>query len=539
MTLVAVLATAAGIGGLVGPGAFAKPISQAPPGNLTANPSSAAAGSTVSEVFRFTAKAPVTALGTTLTINRAPDWSVFQTASKGLPGYVALDKGTCTNTGMTAGASAIVVTGVKCAKSNQFIQVSYFNAVAPTTVVTSAFTALLSTAPSTLMPANINVVAASVATVAWLVYPSNASAGSSITPAPQVLARDAFNNPASTTVNLALGAATPVTTGVLSGTTGHSTVAGIATFPGLKVNKVGTLYTLVASAGAAAAVPSIPFNITPGAPTSMVLGLAPSTINADGLMPTLAKATVTDANGNGVPGLAITIARNILDDVGVGSTIDNGDGTYTAPLTASITAGLNTIIASCAFICGPLTTQTAPLTELAAGNWFGAGYGTSLAILSNYGTCCFGVENPPIDLTVPALLPAGLTYATTGATGFALTGMTDPASEMLGPLGVVNNNGYMWYSPTSFDTTLTFDNTWAGVHTLRIYASDFNNAARDESILVNSLNSGGLGSVNFTNFQHGAWFTVPFTVGPAGDILTITALNNIGPNAVISGVFVD
>src|SRR3954466_4303972 len=126
ITLLAVLGTAEGIGGLMGPGANAKPISQAPPGNMTANPTSAVAGSTANETFRFTAKAPEPP-GSTLTINRAPNWSLFQNLDKGAAGYVALQKSTCTATGITVGASAITVNGVKCTKSSQWIQVSYFN----------------------------------------------------------------------------------------------------------------------------------------------------------------------------------------------------------------------------------------------------------------------------------------------------------------------------------------------------------------------------------------------------------------------------
>src|SRR4051812_29946839 len=304
-TFMAVAMTMAVVGAYAGSGALAKPISQAPPGNLTSNPSTVSAGSTVNEVFRFTAKKAFTTADT-LKINRAPDWSPYQITDKGTAGYVVLQKSTCTVGALTIdGSGFISVAGVKCPKANQWVQVSYFNPVAPSTVRTSTFQAWLLSAPSALMPANIAVVAGPVASLAWTQHPTTAVAGAAIAPSPAVLARDQYGNATSTVVNLALGAATPATTGVLSGTASHSTVLGIATFPGLSVNKVGSGYTLLATAAAVTTpVPSAAFNITASpASATMALGLSRSVINADGRMSATATATVTDGFGNGVPGL--------------------------------------------------------------------------------------------------------------------------------------------------------------------------------------------------------------------------------------------
>src|SRR5436190_903751 len=94
-TFIAVAAAMTVVGAYAGSAALAKPITQAPPGNFTANPGSVTAGSTVNEVFRFTAKKAFTTADT-LRIDRAPDWSVYQIGDKGAAGYVVLQKSTCT-----------------------------------------------------------------------------------------------------------------------------------------------------------------------------------------------------------------------------------------------------------------------------------------------------------------------------------------------------------------------------------------------------------------------------------------------------------
>jgi hypothetical protein len=150
-TIIAASASAAlGAAMFLGPGALAKPISQAPPGTLTANPSSVVAGTLNNLVLRWTAQAPVTAVGTTLTFSQNGSWSPFQVANKGTPGYVSLQKGTCTTTGINVAANSVTVNGVKCSKSNQFVQIAYYNA-APSTAGPSIFNTQLSTAPSTIM----------------------------------------------------------------------------------------------------------------------------------------------------------------------------------------------------------------------------------------------------------------------------------------------------------------------------------------------------------------------------------------------------
>jgi hypothetical protein len=83
---------------------------------------------------------------------------------------------------------------------------------------------------------------------------------------------------------------------------------------------------------------------TPGPATSVSLSLEPNSLVADGGSTTTATATITDAHGNPVPGQSLSFSST---DPGqpIGPVTDLGDGTYTAPITASTTAGDATITA--------------------------------------------------------------------------------------------------------------------------------------------------------------------------------------------------
>src|SRR2546426_8025550 len=62
---------------------------------------------------------------------------------------------------------------------------------------------------------------------------------------------------------------------LLTGTTTVAAVSGVATFPGLSINKVGSAYTLTAGA-AGLTQTSAAFNVTPGAATQLAFTVPPS-----------------------------------------------------------------------------------------------------------------------------------------------------------------------------------------------------------------------------------------------------------------------
>ena len=84
---------------------------------------------------------------------------------------------------------------------------------------------------------------------------------------------------------------------------------------------------------------------TVGPATHVSVSLQPGSIVANGTSTTTATASVTDARGNPITGDHLSFSSSDAG-VHVGSVTDNGDGTYTATLTSSTTAGTPTITAT-------------------------------------------------------------------------------------------------------------------------------------------------------------------------------------------------
>ncbi len=108
-------------------------------------------------------------------------------------------------------------------------------------------------------------------------------------------------------VTLALSGGTAGAT--LSGTTTVNAVAGVATFSGLSVNKVGTNYKFTATDGTLTSASSTTFNITVGTAATVSFTTQPATnanIAATATIPLVAH--VVDGGGNAVSGQNITLA---------------------------------------------------------------------------------------------------------------------------------------------------------------------------------------------------------------------------------------
>ena len=82
---------------------------------------------------------------------------------------------------------------------------------------------------------------------------------------------------------------------------------------------------------------------------------------------------------------------------------------------------------------------------------------------------------------------------------------------------------------------LTFANAYSG--TLHLYAVDWDNLNRRQTVSV--ANGGSTQTIAITtNFSQGAWLHFPVSVS-AGGSLTVTVTKTGGPNAVLSGLFLD
>ena len=97
----------------------------------------------------------------------------------------------------------------------------------------------------------------------FTVHPTNAAGAQLITPPVQITVQDASGNTvtnATTTVTVALGANPGAAT--LSGTLTVAAIQGIVTFSNLRIDRPGSGYTLVASAGGLSGATSTPFAVT-------------------------------------------------------------------------------------------------------------------------------------------------------------------------------------------------------------------------------------------------------------------------------------
>ena len=106
------------------------------------------------------------------------------------------------------------------------------------------------------------VSAAPASKLGFTIQPSTTLAGTVIAPAVRVAVQDPFGNQVMTATNsISVAIGTNAGNGVLSGTTTVVAVNGIATFPDLSINNVGTGYTLTATAAGLGGGTSAAFGI--------------------------------------------------------------------------------------------------------------------------------------------------------------------------------------------------------------------------------------------------------------------------------------
>jgi adhesin/invasin len=119
--------------------------------------------------------------------------------------------------------------------------------------------------------------------------------------------------------------------------------AGQASIPTTTANTVAGAWNMTASAPGGTPSKTIPRINNPGAPSSVSLALNPTSIVANGTSHSTATATVKDSFGNKIPGQSVTMSAT---GPTVGPVTGVGDGTYTAQLTSSTTAGNYSVTAT-------------------------------------------------------------------------------------------------------------------------------------------------------------------------------------------------
>src|SRR5487761_697391 len=177
--------------------------------------------------------------------------------------------------------------------------------------------------------------AGTAAKLVFSVEPSNAGAGSAITPAVQVTIEDASGNTVTSATNtVSIAISNNPSSGTLAGTLTASPVNGVATFWNLSINKLGTGYTLVASATGLTSATSSAFNVTAGTAAKLVFSVEPSNAGAGSAITPAVQVTIEDASGNTVTSATNTVSIAISNNP--------SSGTLAGTLTASPVNGVAT-----------------------------------------------------------------------------------------------------------------------------------------------------------------------------------------------------
>ena len=168
------------------------------------------------------------------------------------------------------------------------------------------------------------------------VQPATTVAGAAFNPPVQVTALDAGGKPVlgfTGTVTLAITAGTGSSGAALAGTTTLAAIGGTATFSGaptLHINRVGTGYTLTATATGLTAATSAPFDITLGPAAKLSFTLNPRTTTAGSTLTPGVQVSVLDGAGNLVPSFAGTITLAIAPGTGTSGAALAGTTTLAA-----------------------------------------------------------------------------------------------------------------------------------------------------------------------------------------------------------------
>lgn len=305
-----------------------------------------------------------------------------------------------------------------------------------------------------------------------LTGPVSSKAGTALPPV-IVAAQDAAGNTIanfSGDVSVTLGANPGGST--LSGTTTVTAVAGIATFGDLKLNRLGTGYTLVFSSTGLSAATSAAFDITAGDASTLVFSAMPSTVDPGLAIAPSITVTAQDAAGNAVASFtgAVTVA--------IGS--NPGGATLGGTLTRTAVAGVATFGDLTITKSGSPYTLTASAAGITSGTSAGftvaTGAPSGLTIVSGNGqSAAAGSLLSPITVRLHdafdnAIAGATIAFAVTGGGGSlssatATTG-TDGVATVSWTIGAgpqTMTATYAGLSPVTITATSTsVALTWTG-----------------------------------------------------------------------------
>lgn len=228
--------------------------------------------------------------------------------------------------------------------------------------IDSAGTGYSLTATSGLLTAGtsatFDINAGTVTQLLFTVQPTSAQAGATITPNVTLVAKDAIGN-INTTYAIPVGLSLQANpSGATLFNFSVTASGGVATFPGLFLDKVGTGYTLQASDGSVTSATSNTFNITPGAATTLAFIQQPSQVTVGANIFPAVKVAAQDNFGNTVTSFANNITMSLPTNPG-GATLG---GTLTKAAVSGV-ATFSTLDVSVAANGYQLGAAAAPLTS--------------------------------------------------------------------------------------------------------------------------------------------------------------------------------
>ncbi|HYX80974.1 MAG TPA: hypothetical protein VE714_01185, partial [Gemmatimonadales bacterium] len=179
--------------------------------------------------------------------------------------------------------------------------------------------------------AGFRITPGPAAQLVFSAQPSTTAAGVVISPSVQVTIQDAFGNVVtSATTPVMMAIATNPAGGTLSGTVTRNAVNGIATFSDLSIDKVGTGYTLAATASGLPVATSAAFSITPGAVARLTFTVEPSRTPVATTITPAVQVTAQDAFGNTVTSYAGAVSLAITPGTGKANAALGGTLTVSA-----------------------------------------------------------------------------------------------------------------------------------------------------------------------------------------------------------------
>jgi uncharacterized protein YccT (UPF0319 family) len=183
-------------------------------------------------------------------------------------------------------------------------------------------------------------------------------------------------------------------------------------------------------------------------------------------------------------------------------------------ITITRTAGVNAVLNGLFLDPKPMATLVKQDTAT-QGTWIGT-----------YGASGYDIVGGP------ASLPSYVTVTPSGQSTYVWTTSTTDARALQVP-GSSNRVAAVWYSATSFSVDVNLSD--GAQHDLELYFDDWDNKGRAESVQISDAVSGDvLSTQSISSFQAGVYLDYAVS----GHVV-ITITKKAGPNAVLSGLFLD